>query len=194
MPDPVGHGTSVAEVIFGNHSAGHPCELLIGQVLDGRGLTTAAALAAAIDWSVRLGANLIHMSLGLLEDRRSLAEAVAAAANAGCIIVASTPARGPGTYPARYPTVIRATGDARCQCDEISHLHSSQADFGGCPRRAKGLGHAPAAGGGGASIGAAHVTRFLIEQVVPGLGAADVRVQLGAKARYTGVERRDSVA
>jgi subtilisin family serine protease len=168
----------VAEVICGNRNAGCGCDLFVGQVLDHRGVTTAAALAAAIHWSVEVGANLIHTSLGLREDRQTLAEAVAAAVAAGCIIVASTPARGAGTHPARYPDVIRATGDARCRWDEISDLHSSQADFGGCPRL------------GGASLGAAHVTRFLVEHVAPGLGTVAVRLQLGEMAQYTGIEER----
>ena len=195
VPDPVGHGTSVAEVICGNRNNARGCDFLVGQVLDHRGVTTAAALAAAIHWSVRVGADLIHMSLGLREDRQTLAKAVAAAVDAGCIIVASTPARGEGTYPACYPDVIRATGDARCQWDEISDLHSSQADFGGCPRHASG----PAASEdpravrlGGASLGAAHVTRFLIEHVAPGLDAVAVRAQLSAVARYSGVEARSN--
>ena len=193
VPDSLGHGTSVAEVICSGRNTAWRCDLLIGQVLDHRGVTTAAALAAAIDWSVREGADLIHMSLGLREDRQILAEAVAAVVEAGCIIVASTPARGEATHPARYAGVIRATGDARCQWDEISDLHSGQADYGGCPRYAlepAASDHANAIRLGGASLGAAHVTRFLAENVAPGLDAAAVRTQLSAMARYTGVENR----
>jgi subtilisin family serine protease len=181
----LGHGTSVAEIICGNPNAARGCDLFVGQVLDHRGVTTAGALAAAIHWSVEVGADLIHMSLGLRDDRQTLAEAVAAAVAAGCIIVASTPARGAGTFPARYPDVIRATGDARCHWDEISDLHSSQADFGGCPGAMRL---------GGASLGAAHVTRFLVEHIAPGLGTVAVRVELGKMARYTGIEVRRSEA
>ena len=190
VPDPRGHGTAVAEVIRGTGVTAHGCDLLIGQVLDHRGLTTAAALAAAIDWSVREGANLIHMSLGLREDRQILADAVAAALEAGCIIVASTPARGEGTYPACYEGVIRATGDARCQWNEISDLRSTQADFGGCPRYASDSASPDPVRLGGASLGAAHVTRFLGAHIAPGLEAVAVRTQLRAASRYTGVEDR----
>lgn len=193
VPDPLGHGTSVAEVICQNRNSVRGCDLFVGQVLDHRGVTTAAALAAAIHWSVEVGVDLIHMSLGLREDRQTLAEAVSAASAAGCIIVASTPARGEATYPARYPEVIRATGDARCRWDEISDLRSIQADFGGCPRHASGSAspdRPDATPLGGASLGAAHVTRFLVEHIAPGSGAVAVRVQLAEMARYTGIESR----
>src|SRR5262249_15172964 len=131
IEDAMGHGTKVSEVICG---APRSVSLLIGQVLDQQGVATAAALAAAIVWSLDEGADLIHMSLGLCADRPVLATAVDMAVKAGCIVVASVPARGAGTFPGSYPNVIRATGDARCQRDEISALDSAQADFGGCPR------------------------------------------------------------
>ena len=182
VPDPIGHGTSVTEIICGRRD-GAP-ELLVGQVLDHRGTTSAAALAAAIDWSVRAGADLIHMSLGLREDRQILERAAAAAVDAGRIVVASSPARGACTFPASYPGIIRATADARCQLDEISDLHSSQADFGGCPY------YLHATRLGGASLGAAHVTRFLVEHAAPGQDAAAVRSRLRSMARHTGIEAR----
>lgn len=186
VSDPFGHGTSVSAIICG---ASRPMELLVGQVLDHRGVTTAAALAAAIAWSLEEGANLIHMSLGLREDRAVLADAVAGAVKAGCIVVASTPARGAATFPSGYPQVIRATGDARCQRDEISELSSAQADFGGCPRPQE-LGRGSSAHQGGASLGAAHLTRFLVDRVAPGSDLTAVRAELCSLARYHGIERR----
>lgn len=183
--DERGHGTDVSEVICGALS---PVDLLIGQVLDHQGVTTAAALAAAIGWSVDEGANLIHMSLGLRADRPALAMAVQRAVNSGCVVVASTPARGERTYPACYPHVIRATGDARCQRDEISALDSTQADFGACSRKESG--GADPVRHGGASIGAAHLTRFLIGRVEPVAEVAAVCVQLRAMAAYRGPEVR----
>jgi subtilisin family serine protease len=186
--DPIGHGSDVYGIICG---ASCTTDLLVGQVLDHRGAATAAAVAAAITWSVDTGANLIHMSLGLREDRHVLAAAVALAVGAGCIVVASTPARGESTFPARYPQVIRATGDARCQRDEISELSSAQADFGACPRHVRShdsaIGPGPARFGG-ASLGAAHLTRFLVDRVAPGSGVTAVRAQLCKMARYHGIE------
>jgi hypothetical protein len=185
--DAIGHGTAVSEVIC---SAPQWVDLLIGQVLDAQRSTTAAALAAAIMWSLEEGADLIHMSLGLRADRPVLAEAVDIAVKAGCIIVASSPARGEGTFPARYPHVIRATGDARCQRDEISALDSAQADFGGCARhmqreQAKG---SDAIRLGGASLGAAHLTRFLVQRIAPGSDVRSVCSQLRTMAQYRGIE------
>jgi hypothetical protein len=187
--DPIGHGTDVIEVIC---SASHAVDLLVGQVLNHTGVTTAAAVAAAIGWAVNAGADLIHMSLGLREDRRVLAEAVASAVRAGCIVVASAPARGECTFPARYPQVIRATGDARCQRAEISELSSSQADFGGCPRHVRRVdsGDPGSVRYGGASLGAAHLTRFLVDRVAPGSDVTAVRAELRAMARYHGVETK----
>ena len=189
--DPIGHGTGVAAVIC---SAPRTVDLLVGQVLEGGRSATAAAVAAAIDWSLKAGANLIHMSLGLREHRPVLATAVALAAQAGCVVVASSPARGAVTFPAAYPQVIRATGDARCQPDEISELNSAQADFGGCPRhgradlsRRAGMSSEPARHGG-ASLGAAHVTRFIVDRVSPEANEVSVRMQLSALARYRGIE------
>ncbi len=189
VPDALGHGTAVCEVVCGGPRF---VDLLVGQVLDQRGVTTPAALAAAIMWSLEEGADLIHMSLGLREDRPVLAAAIDRAVKAGCIVVASAPARGECTFPARYANVIRATGDARCQRDEISALNSAQADFGGCPRR---ISRAAATDPdsvrfGGASLGAAHVTRFLVGRIAAGSEVTAVRAQLRALARYRGIETK----
>ncbi len=64
--------------------------------LDGRP-ASAAAVAAAVDWAVAAGADLIHMSLGLAADRAVLGAAVQRAVELGRIIVAAAPrARGDG--------------------------------------------------------------------------------------------------
>jgi hypothetical protein len=190
VSDPLGHGTAVIQAIWAQRDC---AELLIAQVFDERGVTTAATIAAALEWSVLAGAGLIHMSLGLREDRHVLAAAIAAAASAGCIIVASAPARGPCTFPARYPNVIRGTGDARCAPGEISVLASAQADFGGCTRLARqpeGPLAASTVQPAGASLGAAHITGFILEHVLPGSAPEQVRVRLTSMAHYRGVERR----
>jgi len=181
IPDPIGHGTAVTHAICGMPAN---IELLIGQVLDDKRVTTPAAVAAGIYWAVEAGADLIHMSLGLRQDRRVLADAVASAVQAGCVVVASTPARGAATYPASYPGVIRATGDARCAEGEISALDPARAHFGGCPN------YPGCSESGGASIGAANVSASVVARLAPGSAAESVRAQLISLARYHGAERR----
>ncbi len=59
----------------------------------------------------------------------------------------------------------------------------AQADFGGCPRF-------PGGGSAGASVGAAHLTRFIVDALAPSLTLAAARAALSARARYHGSERR----
>jgi subtilisin family serine protease len=182
-PDPTGHGTVVTQIIA---SAGVPLELHVAQVLDAEGRATPAAVAAALAWAITQRVQLIHLSLGLRHDRAVLATAIANAIAAGAVIVASTPARGVRTYPAAYPGVIRATGDARCGKEEISHLATPWADFGACPMQSSPDGHAPR----GASVGAAHLTRFILAHLTPDTEPAAVSRSLALHARYRGAERR----
>jgi hypothetical protein len=188
LPDPSGHGTRIAQLLA---AGGAAFELLLGQVFLSDGPTSGAAVAAAVDWAVAGRAELIHMSLGLGTDRAVLAAAVARAIESGCIIVASMPARGGVVYPAAYPEVIRGTGDARCAPGELSRLGSWI--FGGCPRFA-GSGPADSdartSAGGGASAGAAWVTRNILSGPNH-VTASAVVAALTASARYIGPERRE---
>lgn len=181
--DALGHGTAVAAIIA---SAGAPVELISAQVLNARGRSSAAAVAAALSWALGQGTGLIHLSLGLSQDRSVLAEAVAQAVCAGVILVASAPARGVPTFPASYPGVIRATGDARCTLEQISHLGTSWVDFGACVTRG---------GWRGASVGAAYLTRFIVSHILPATTDRDLRERLGRLVAYRGPEcRRGSAA
>jgi hypothetical protein len=181
--DLTGHGTRIARLITG----GRPeLELVLAQVFDGGAPTSAAAVAAGIDWCRDEGATLVHLSLGLRADRAVLADAVRRAVAAGCLVVAATPARGAPVYPAAYPDVIRATGDARCAAEEISQLGPTT--FGGCVRPEA------AAAGGGASVGAAAVSRALARWLRPGSGFGEAVAALAARARYDGPERRAPAA
>jgi len=180
-PDPTGHGTRVARLIAGDRPQ---VELVLAQVFGSARPTSAAAVAAAVDWCLAERANLLHLSLGLAADRAVLARAIARAVAAGCLVVAATPARGAPVYPAAYAGVIRATGDARCGPEEISRL--ATATFGGCVRPDP----ARQAGGRGASVGAAAVSRALIAWIAPGGGYAAAVRALAARARYDGPERR----
>ncbi len=174
--DPTGHGTRLCALLERGNDA---VEIVLGQVLDAAGRTTAAVVAAAVNWCVEQDVHLIHLSLGLAADRVCLAHAIEQALRRGCVIVAAVPARGATTYPAAYHGVVRGTGDARCQPGEISRL--DETTFGGCP--------AGAGRGGGASIGALQVTRALTLASAPCRTERALRA-LEAAALYHGRERR----
>ena len=184
IDDTNGHGSAVAVIVT---SAAQPCRLSVAQALDSRGRSTPAIVAAAIHWGIARGVQLLHLSLGLAEDRRALADAVQAAAAAGVLVVASAPARGRKLYPASYNDVLAVTGDARCAPDEVSDLDDHDAEFGGC------VGYCSELNGqrlGGASIGAAYVSRFLLSHAPPGTPLPQARALLRRMAVYRGRERR----
>ena len=186
--DPTGHGSRIAAVL----TRERPVGLLLGQVFTAAGPTSGAIVAAAIDWAVAGRADLIHLSLGLAGDRAVLAAAVGRAIDAGCILVAATPARGAAVYPAAYAGVIRATGDARCGPEELSCLGPWL--IGACPRlEGAERGAAISATSGGASVAAAWVTRAIVGH--PKRAAApEIIARLRACARFDGPERRTPAA
>ncbi|HEU5442993.1 MAG TPA: S8 family serine peptidase [Steroidobacteraceae bacterium] len=182
VKDAVGHGTAVAGIIA---SGRRPLELLIAQVLNERARCTAAALAAAVAWGLGERADLLHLSLGLPHDRAVLRNAISKATSAGVLVVAAAPARGAMSYPASYPGVIRATGDARCGVEQISFLGSAAADFGAGPMHRDPLGKVSR----GASMGAAHLSRYIVTHVAAGLAAGQVYQALVRGAAFHGPER-----
>jgi hypothetical protein len=91
-------------------------------------------------------------------------------------------------WPAAIPGVLRMTGDARCAVEEISHLATAQADFGGHVRAPAGVGPSVIAG---ASVGCAHLSGHIARLIsVRPANLAEVRARLVAQARYHGPERR----
>ncbi len=185
VADAMGHGSRVARLLTDGDAV---FELMLGQVFLGTWPASAVAVAAALDWAVAGGANLIHMSLGLAADRAVLAAAALRAIDAGCVVVASAPARGGVVYPAAYRGVIRGTGDARCGPGELSCL--GPGFFGGCARWGVSGGEVRAVDvGAGASVGAAWVTRSLLAEPKPG-SAREIIDRLTDKATYRGPERR----
>ena len=102
IEDVLGHGSRVADILL--HGAPQ-AELLVAQVFRERLTTTAAQVAAAIDWAVANGAQLVNLSLGLREPRPALAEACARAVAAGVVLCAAAPARGQAVYPAAFAGV-----------------------------------------------------------------------------------------
>jgi subtilisin family serine protease len=186
LEDVSGHGTRVARVIAAGQAG--RATLLVAQALDATGTGRPSVIAAAIHWALIQGADLIHMSLGLLENRAVLALAVEAALRAGTLVVAAAPARGNKPFPARYPGVIAATGDVRCAPGEISALGGrGYADFGASVRSEWRSNVA-----GGASIGAAQVSRFIVAHIAAPATHTEVRESLYRSATYHQRERRIS--
>jgi hypothetical protein len=171
------HGPALAEVLL----ADTRIELLVARVFFGALATSAAQLAAAIDWAVARGAAVVNVSAGLHEDREPLGRAVARAVASGALVVAAAPARGVPVYPAAYPGVVRATGDARCAPGEWSWLASAQAEFGAHVR----AGEVQGASAGCARV-AARLAALLADGVSPEVGLETLRAQ----AHYRGAERR----
>lgn len=184
--DLLGHGSRIADIIL--HHAPQVA-LYNAQVFDARGVTTAATIAAALDWLGDQKVDVINMSLGLQMDREILRQACEAALARDIILIASSPAQGAAVYPAAYPGVIRATGDARCAVEETSFLDSDQADFGGCPR---GVGmeadHPPR--NGGASLGCGHISGIVAAFLQQGGEKKQVREWLVSRSKYLHSERR----
>lgn len=179
-PDALGHGSRVADIL--RHCAPQ-AELLVAQVFRARLTTTAAQVAAAIDWAVANGAQLVNLSLGLREPRPVLAEACARALAAGVVLCAAAPARGQAVYPAAFPGLLRVTGDARCAPAEIAALGAAHADFGACVRPLDG-----SLAGAGASMACAWLSGLAARHFIAGGGAESLRAWLVAQARHHGVE------
>lgn len=178
VPDKIGHGSALVRIIL--HYAPEAV-LLNAQAFGSRLRTSSENVAAALDWLREEGARLVNMSVGLREDRDVLHEAVAAALDAGMVVVASTPARGAPVFPAGYAGVLRITGDARCGVGEVSALGGEPADYGACPR---GVDRAA----GGASYAVAHVTGILATAFAD--GESDPRAVLDRLATHRARERR----
>jgi hypothetical protein len=181
-PDRLGHGAALAGLLARRVPG---VRLLSAQVFLDTLSCSARQVAAALDWLVLNEVRLVNMSFGLRRDRDVLRQACARARQAGVILVAASPARGAPVFPASYPGVIRATGDARCGVDEISCLATAQADFGA---------HVRIEGGSvaGASVGCAYLCGFAAAFLSrhPQASVEDLRAWLSERATYRGPERR----
>lgn len=176
------HGAQIAQLI---HSAVPDLQLCAAQVFDRRLSCSPERIARALHWLIEQDVRLVNMSFGLRHDRPALREACEAALAKGVCLVAASPARGDAVYPANYPAVVRATGDARCHRGQISWLRSAQADFGACP----GLSQS---GLVGASAGCAAVCAALAELALgnPQLTTGQLIQGLADRADYRGPEQR----
>lgn len=189
--DRLGHGSELARIVLA--AAPKAC-LVSAQVFVASYASTTAAVAAGLDWLVAQGVDLVNLSFGLRHDREVLRRACGAAVEAGVLLIAAAPARGPAVYPAAYDGVVRVSGDARCALGEISALHTAQADFGAHPHPLGAPGRAAVRGG--ASFAAAHLSGA-VARYVAATPAADRRCvvdHLERRASYHGPERRGSTA
>lgn len=186
--DAMEHGARIIDIIHYHYP---DSIFLSAQVFNERGVTTAAQVAAAIDWLCEQEVKIINLSLGLRENREVLAQAIAKAVSKGIIISASSPARGDPVYPSAYPGVFRMTGDARCNIDEITCLETEFADFGG---HVLGLDNEQAKAG--ASLGCAHMSGHLVKLIVEfqassqAFDIATLAAKLKRQSSYFGPERR----
>lgn len=110
-----GHGTHIAGIISSSTDnslaiAGiaFKTTMMPLKVLDGAGDGTTATIAAAINYAVAHGANIINLSLGGNNDDPVLHQAIQQAVAQGVLVIGAAGNTGDGTvtYPARYPEVI----------------------------------------------------------------------------------------
>ncbi len=185
-PDRLGHGSAVAAILCAE-SAGARLELFNAQVFGERLVTTPRAVAAALDWAVASAVRVVCMSLGLREERDVLGAACARALEAGAILVASTPIRGGPTYPAAYPGVLEAVGDARCGPGEFSQFAAERFGANPAARAVPGPGEAV----GGSSFACPRVAAAIIRllDAEPKLGRTALLGRLEAAASYRGPQK-----
>ncbi|HXF60812.1 MAG TPA: S8 family serine peptidase, partial [Caldilineaceae bacterium] len=103
-----GHGTHVAGIVA---VMAPRAKLLPVRVLDNGGRGNTFLLAYAIEWAVDQGADVINLSLGANSNSRILRDAIAAANEAGVVVVAAAGNSGAEQvqYPAAYPDVLGVT-------------------------------------------------------------------------------------
>jgi hypothetical protein len=181
-PDRLGHGSAVAAVL---RRAAPGAALRHAQVFTDTPVTSADRVARAVLW-LAAEADIILLSLGLVADRAVLRAACETALAAGRCLVAAAPARGRAAFPAAYPGVLAATGDARCGWDDLSLLPgpaSGPVIGAWCASPERG-----GAGMGGASLAAARVAGHLAADFPE--ARADPAAWLAARCRITGPERR----
>jgi len=134
VQDTDGHGTHTSGTVaaqdnnIGVVGVAPGADLLIAQVFDSSGNAYDSDIAAAIDWAVSNGANVISMSLGGPDSDTTLQQACANAVAAGVTVVAAAGNDNSSTpsYPASYPSVISVTAiDSNKQRASFSNYGST---------------------------------------------------------------------
>lgn len=116
ISDPLGHGTQMAMIAAGlvaPHGAAEKTgerapSVIAVKIFDEQGLTSSFALMRSLDFALQKGARVISLSWGTEARSDFLEQAMARAATAGAIVVASAgnAPTGKPVYPAAYDTVI----------------------------------------------------------------------------------------
>ncbi|WP_066263255.1 subtilisin-like serine protease QhpE [Hydrogenophaga flava] len=182
--DRLGHGTRTLQAMA---AQAPDARFVVAQVFGEALRTDMGTVARAVDWLVGEGVALINLSLGVQQDYPALRTACERAVASGCLLVASTPARGGPVFPAAYPGAIRAMGDARCAAGQHSALGLPHADFGACVLPPDGdRAHA------GASLGCAHLSGRVAALLAAGVAPTRDAVwqALVDSAAFHGPERR----
>lgn len=183
--DRLGHGSALLDILLGYAPT---VRVLNAQIFSESRLAQTEAVAHALRWVARLGAQIANLSFGVAQEGGMLREACAALLQAGTLLVAAVPASGRCVYPALFPEVLRVTGDIRCKVGEVSWLGTERADFGastcGCHEQRE------LEQRGGSSYAVAHVSGMLAHLLSCGLAPAEAIRHLRRHARYLGPERR----
>ncbi|UES44037.1 hypothetical protein [Roseibium aggregatum] len=174
-----GHAEAMAQTV---RTHAEDVLLLNAVVFPGQLSTTLDAICAALSWLAEDPPDIVLCAFGMARSSVELSVAVARLQRAGCLMVASAPARGGQTYPAVYDGVLSVQGDARCGKAELSKLDLPQATFGACPMAA---GREDIRG---ASAAAAHLAGLLAKSVQGSEGRG--LDGLETFVRYRGRERR----
>lgn len=134
--------------------------------------------------AMRSDASILHCSFGFPDEDPATASAFNGAVKHFRCVVASSPSRGNSVYPASYPGVLKASGDARAIGRQFTWLNTSTVDFAASPRAPEGFEIA------GASIGAARISG-LVAGLIDNEGyGVDIRERLAELANYKGPERK----
>src|SRR5699024_4560992 len=174
VEDVLGHGSAVLQTIQ------YHCpqaRFVNAQVLDGQGRCQVEQLAAALEWMLALGVEHVHLSVGLRRNDDALRALCQRFFDENKILVASCPAMGEAVFPANYPGVFSATGDARCAIGEWSWFQGYHlAEYGAQVRAVDGR--------LGSSMAAAHLSGVIAaavkQQGVRGREAVESYLQANA--------------
>ncbi|MEW4458573.1 hypothetical protein AB1K42_10800 [Roseibium algicola] len=178
-----GHAEAMAQTV-----CTHAADVLLfnAVVFPGQLSTTLDAICAGLSWLAEDPPDIVLCAFGMARSSVELSVAVARLQRAGCLMVASAPARGGQAYPAAYDGVLSVQGDARCGPAELSKLDFPQATFGACSMAA---GREDIRG---ASAAAAHLAGLLARSVQG--SERNALVGLETFVRYRGRERRGDKA